>query len=133
MDAIIFPTNPIDNQQVADTYGNIYQYNSEEDSWINLGVEITPNIVTTQSNGLITPTIFAQLADIKENISLYNNKTKIFVGKNRKDNPYFYYFHSTDGTITFKPFVQNKKILQIEADRARILAYFNSLSCAGPI
>ena len=61
------------------------------------------------------------------------NKSKIFIGR-RPDNPYFYYFHSSDNLIKFAPeyTADGIKKLRIEFDRARFIQRLARTPCIGP-
>ena len=131
-----FPPNPTDGQTVASEFGEIFQYDAESDSWIDTGVQISTSLVSDTQNGLISPQIYNLINRIqqleKDGVSFQYNK--IWTGSMKKL-PYFYYFHSTDKTISFRYYVDNtkQKRLQIEVNRQRLLNKIMSQSCAGSV
>jgi hypothetical protein len=129
------PKNPQDGDQIADHLGNVYEYNAEANSWINIGILQTPDIVNEQQDGIITPEIYNQIREIEqlEQQGVDFNKSKLFIGR-RPDNPYFYYFHSSDDLVKFSPEVTTEglKKLRIEFDRARFIQKLARTPCIGP-
>jgi hypothetical protein len=130
-----FPANPIDGDRIADISGNIYQYNESQNAWIRLGILQTPPTVTLTNNGLVPPTIYNKIKQIEGllNQGIQFDRNKIWIG-NRTDNPYFYFFNSTDDLIRFKPekLANGQQRLRIELDRGRLLQKLTRVPCIGP-
>jgi hypothetical protein len=126
-----FPTNPVDGEQIIDAFGNIFQYNEEEDSWINLGQLQDPDAVTERRDGLIFPPVFGKLEEIEDLIEAGVSFDRF---KLADSNNYFYYFRSTDDSIRFKPelTISGEKKLRIEVDKGRILQKLTRTPCIGP-
>lgn len=105
-----------DGDQIADRYGNRYEFNAERDEWIYLGQISSPNTVTESIDGLVSPSIQRKLEHIKRlQVSGFNfNLFKLF-NKLDKD-PYFFLFQSSDHLITFSPEIIRKDLLLIAQD-----------------
>ena len=129
------PHNPVDGEQVSDRNGNIYEFNAEQNSWIRLGVLESPPVVTLQNDGLVPPEIYDKIKSVEDLIQqgIAFEKTKIYVGK-RPDNPYFYFFHSTDDLVKFRPeqLITGEQRIRLEVDRARLLQKLTRTPCIGP-
>ena len=123
------------SKQYRDGSGNVYVYDKPGDSFVELGIMEQPPIVTEQQNGLVDPIIYQRLNYLRQlsQSGVKFEKTKIFIG-DVKDNPYFYYLNSTDGTIKFKNelLIDGKKRLRIEVDRAKIIQRLTRIPCIGP-
>lgn len=91
-----------DGDQIIDSYGNVYEFNLETNQWIYRGVIPQPETVTETADGLVSPEIYQKLALIQElmdqgyDFSSFKLDTQI-------DNPYYYYFNSSDDLIRFTP------------------------------
>lgn len=118
-----------DGDQVLDEYGNIYEFNSEQKSWIYKGVTQSYNVVSDTANGLVDPQLFSKLnlIEILKNDGYKFGSFKIDAGDL---NPYFYYLHSTDDLIRFYPEASNK--IRIEIDRSRLTQFLTKECCIGP-
>lgn len=121
---------------IADVDGNVYVYDIDSNTWREIGIITQPPGVTESQNGTIDPTLFGRLHHIQSLIKsgIEFDKTKIFLGANHTDNPYFYYFTSTDDLLRFTPEVlmSGVKRLRIELNRARLLQLLLRTPCIGP-
>lgn len=131
-----FDAEPKDGDQAADTSGNVYVYDSNNDTWNKIGVAIEVDEVSDTKNGLVTPAIYEKLLYIKslKNDGVDLTKTKLFIG-DHPDNPYFYFITSTDDLMEFRPetLVSGKKRLRLELNRGRLFQHLTRTPCIGPI
>ena len=88
------PRNVADGTEVSDRYGNIWQYNAAENTWISKGVIGQQPIVSEDQDGLATPAIYSKLGILRQystDGTLFNS-LKIVPGIDA----YWYYFRSAD-------------------------------------
>lgn len=124
-----FPRNPVDGQIVCDAEGNLWEYRQHKDSWLFLGTLDAPPLVTEDNDGMVPPTIFNRISNLK---TLTNNGQSIPEQLKLKPHTdaYWYLFDSSDRLIKFTPEGPSK--LRIEVDRARLFSLFLGRSCRGP-
>jgi hypothetical protein len=119
-----------DGAQVLDEVGNVYEFNAEQRCWVRKGVIQSPDIVTEQEDGLVSPPIFEQLQLLsrlkQQGVNFDHFKLDVDTL-----NPYFYFFHSTDDLIRFIPEAQNR--LRIEIDRPMLMRRLTAECCVGPV
>ena len=58
-DITFLPKNAEDGQEVADTVGNVWEFNTEQQEWIKTRFLQDSDVVTEENDGLITPEIFS--------------------------------------------------------------------------
>lgn len=118
-----------DKERVADKSGNIWEYNSEKNEFLYKGQVTTLPEVGYDVDGLVTPDIYQTLALIQELIDqgVQFGKFKL---KTDVENPYFFYFHSSDDLIKFDPEAQD--VLRMEVDLARLYQKLLKQCCIGP-
>lgn len=122
------PRNPTDGTEVSDRYGNRWQYTAESNAWISKGVIASYSIATEEQSGLIDPTIFTKLKNLKIYADNYDLTTtlKILPGRDA----YWYYFRSSDKLIKFKP--EGESSLRIEIDKGRLYQILSKSRRVGP-
>lgn len=110
------PRNPKDGTEICDRYGNKWQYIAENKAWISKGTISSYSVVNEEQNGLVDPTIFNKIKNLRTLSTQYDLSTtlKILPGKDA----YWYYFRSSDKLIKFKP--EGESILRVEIDKARL-------------
>lgn len=118
-----------DGDQIADPDGNIWEYNVETKEWFLRGKFEPLPVVTEDQNGLVSPEIYRKLTLIQELIDK-GVSFDVFKLKSSLDNPYFFYFQSSDGLIKFIP--EAESTLRVEIDRARLYALLIKKCCIGP-
>ena len=123
------PLNPQNGDEVCDKFGNKFVYDAESDAWISKGLVKTPNIVSEDANGIITPETYSKLRHLDDLIT--NNlvdfsQFKIEPGANG----YWYYLRSSDKLFKFMVEAEDK--LRIEVDTGRIFQILAKNSCKGP-
>ena len=113
--------------EVCDAYGSIWKYDSQTNSWTNVGTINTSPIVTTSSDGLVSPDIFTRINAISTAVQdgLVFDPLKIYPHLAG----YYYFFQSSNHTITFEP--ESASDLRIEVNRAKLLALLSQLKCPG--
>jgi len=122
------PLNPKNGDEVCDKFGNKFVYNVENDVWITKGVIKTPDVVSEDADGLITPEVYNKLRHLDGLISngLVDFKQfKIEPGTNG----YWYYLRSSDKL--FKFIVEAEDQLRVEVDTGRIFQILAKNSCKG--
>jgi len=116
-----FDNNPFDLDRKSSN-GRKYLYNSEDDTWKNLGSVSTYPTVNTDHDGLIYPHLYNKLKQIEE---LFSNNLvpdlKLTENKN-----YFYYFLSGDNFVTFT--IENNS-LRVEANKSAISRRLTKFPC----
>lgn len=131
-----FPKNPQDGDTISDKLGNVYIYDLQTDSWNIKGRLVASNIVTEQSDGLVSPDIYKKLQNLRE---LYVSKALETFKIEPSVNSYWYYFKSPSGLIRFK--TEDANTIRMEVDRGRLinlilkknlLAYGNPICIKGP-
>jgi len=55
------PSNPKNRDEVCDKFGNKFIYDAESDAWISKGLVKTPNVVSEDADGIITPETYSKL------------------------------------------------------------------------
>lgn len=118
-----------DGEQIADPNGNIWEYNEETKEWFLRGKFEPLPIVTEDQNGLVSPEIYRKLSLIQELIDK-GVSFDVFKLKSSLENPYFFYFQSSDGLIKFIP--EAESTLRVEIDRAKLYAMLIKKCCIGP-
>lgn len=118
-----------DGEQIADPDGNVWEYNEETREWFLRGKFEPLPVVTEDQNGLVSPEIYRKLVLIQELIDK-GISFDVFKLKSSLDNPYFFYFQSSDGLIKFIPEAESQ--LRIEIDRAKLYALLIKKCCIGP-
>ena len=118
-----------DGDQIIDTNGNVFEYNTEQDEWIYHGIIECPDIVTPDVDGIITPAIYRKLLLIQELIER-GVDFGVFKLDTPGDLPYYYFFYSSDDLIRFYPESGSK--LRLELDRHRLYQKLLRTCCAGP-
>lgn len=119
----------VDKERVADANGNIWEYNVEKNEFLYKGQVTTLLDVNEDQNGLVTPDVQRTLELIQELID-QGYKFGKFRLKTDVDNPYYFYFNSSDDLIKFKP--EGSSILRIEVDEARLYQRLLRNCCIGP-
>ena len=124
------PRNPNDGDVVADKYGNLWEFSSNKNSWIDRGTISDPPDVTENQSGLVTPAIFKNLKHLR---SVYESSPDQF--QVLKLSPgtlaYWYYFRSADKLFKFTP--DGESGLRIEIDRGRIFQILRKQVCPGAV
>lgn len=118
-----------DGEQIADPTGNIWEYNEETKEWFLRGKFEPLPVVTEEQNGLVSPEIYRKLSLIQELIDK-GVSFDVFKLKSSLENPYFFYFQSSDGLIKFIP--EAESTLRLEIDRAKLYAMLIKKCCIGP-
>lgn len=91
-----------DGDQVIDAFGNIYEFNAEQNEWVDKGVIPNHQVVTDSVDGLVSPEIYRKLTLLQDLIRRGFDFSK-FKLDSPVDNPYYYLFHSSDDLIRFTP------------------------------
>ena len=60
-----FPRYPIEGQEVADKYGNIWKYYAATGTWVSIGYLASPRIVTEANDGYISPDLYKRIQYFK--------------------------------------------------------------------
>jgi hypothetical protein len=118
-----------DGEQLADMDGNIWEYNAETREWFLRGKFDPIPVVTEDQNGLVPPDVYRKLVLIQELMDR-GASFDVFKLKSSLDNPYFFYFQSSDGLIKFQP--EENSVLRMEIDRQRLYALLIRKCCIGP-
>lgn len=118
-----------DGEQVADPDGNIWEYNAETREWFLRGKFDPIPSVSEDENGLVTPDIYRKLLLIQELLDR-GVPFDIFKLKSSVENPYFFYFQSSDGLIQFQP--EENSVLRMEIDKNRLAYLLMRRCCVGP-
>lgn len=116
-----FPSNPENGQAISDVDGNIYQYDTKSSTWIKKGIIETPEIVSTTTDGIITPEIYANLRQLS---TVTNFKIHPHANK------YWYYLFSKFNLLDLTFEEQNS--LRIEINKSRLVSKFMRNNCIGP-
>ena len=119
-----------DKERVADTNGNIWEYDKEKNEFMYKGQATTLPEVSEDENGLVTPDVQRTLELIQE-LSDQGYKFGKFRLKSDATNPYYFYFHSSDDLIKFIPEGQSQ--LRIEVDDRRLYQRLSKQCCVGPV
>ena len=82
-----------DGDQIIDAHGNIYEFNTEQKTWVFLGQIQEPPIVTEQNDGLVSPPIFDKLTLIQK-LKDRGISFDPFKLATEAETPYFYFFYS---------------------------------------
>jgi hypothetical protein len=105
-DPVFKPRLPVfgaeDGQQVLTSSGNIFEFNAEKNEWVCIGVMADPDVVTTENHGLISPDLHRKLILIQELIEQGYDFSHFKLDSDVQD-PYFYFFHSSDDLVKFSP------------------------------
>ena len=116
----------LQREQIIDKFNILWKYDKKTKAWINTGyVDIYSNVTET-TDGLVYPKLFETL----ELIDL--NKLKTFK-LSSNTNADFYYFYSSDGSITLK-YERNhldEQLLRLEVNSGLLIKKFKELRCAG--
>tara|TARA_R100001244_G_scaffold25113_2_gene25441 strand:+ start:94696 stop:97800 length:3105 start_codon:yes stop_codon:yes gene_type:complete len=109
------PNTASDGDQVLDTNGSVYEFNVETKEWIFKGQIPDPDVVTEEADGLVSPSIHSKLLLIQTLIAR-GIDFSAFKLDSPVENPYYYYFHSSDDLIKFSPeqSVTPKEVLAID-------------------
>jgi len=91
-----------DKDQIVDSAGNIYEFNSEQEEWIYKGIVPDPDLVGFSVDGLVSPDVFRKLSLIQELIERGFDFSNFKLNSD-VSNPYYYLFHSSDDLIRFIP------------------------------
>lgn len=91
-----------DGDQVIDAFGTIYEFNAEQNEWIDKGVIPSHQVVTDSTDGLVSPEVYRKLTLLQDLIRRGFDFSK-FKLDSPVDNPYYYLFHSSDDLIRFTP------------------------------
>lgn len=91
-----------DGDQIVDAHGNVYEFNAETNQWIYRGVIPAPEVVTEIDDGLVSPEIYRKLVLIQELMDQGYDFSS-FKLDSGIDNPYYYYFNSSDDLVKFIP------------------------------
>jgi hypothetical protein len=118
-----------DGDQIIDGNGNIFEYNTEHDTWVYKGRIESPDLVTRYNDGLVYPSLYKRMLLIQELIDK-GMDFGLFKLDTPGDIPYYYFFYSSDDLIRFYPRPNGK--LQIELDRNRLYQKLLRSCCAGP-
>lgn len=123
------PPTANDGDEICDKYGNRWKFDGPEDGWISLGAITSQATVTENNNGIITPTIFTQLAKVNQYVKTNPTQQplKILPGTDA----YWYYLRSSDKSIKFKP--EAEDVLRIEIDKSRLFKIISKGVCGGPV
>lgn len=124
------PKNPNDEDEILDNFGNRYQYDAQQDSWIYKGNIIPPPLVTETSDGLVDTATYQRLQNLKtvyQSGSYKFDPLKILPGRDA----YWYYLKSTDKAYKFIP--EGDSRLRIEVDRGHLYRVFKRSVCKGPV
>lgn len=96
-----------DGDQVVDQNDNQYEYNSELNEWVFMGQIASPDVVTEDEDGLVSPDIFRKLILIQDLMKRGIDFSR-FKLDSPVENPYYYLFHSSDDLIRFTPEKNNE-------------------------
>jgi hypothetical protein len=118
-----------DGDQIMDYNGNIWEWNIEKNEWLYKGQIQSFNDVNDAEDGLVTPEVQHTLELIQELVDSGYNFGR-FRLKTGADNPYFYFFYSSDDLIKFIP--EGPSRLRIEVDSARLYQKLIRNPCIGP-
>lgn len=118
-----------DGDRIIDSDGNVWEWNLEQNSWIVRGKADPIPDGSERTDGLVTPEVVRKLKMIQD---LMDQGVPFapFKLKSRVQNPYFYYFQSSDGLIRFAP--EGNGLLRMEIDRSRLYSMIVSRCCIGP-
>ena len=97
MDAPVFKPrlpsyNVKDGEQVLTSSGNIFEYNIEKNEWVCIGIVPEPDVVSPESDGLVSPDLHRKLALIQELIEQGYDFGNFKLDTDVQD-PYFYSTH----------------------------------------
>lgn len=119
-----------DGDRIADKTGRVYEYDGQTKTWVSIGVLHDPNVVSTNQNGLVSPSIYRKLRLIKILKEKGINFDSFKIATKDNKNPYFYYFNSSDDLIKFIPEGVDK--LRIEVDKSVLYNKIARFCCIGP-
>lgn len=122
-------SNVADGTQVADSNGSIYEFVAKQNKWIYRGTIDTLNVVSNDSDGVITPDIYRKLSLLIELIDNGYDFNRFKLDSNT-GYPYFYLFNSSDRLIKFT--IDSKNKLRIEIDRDKLYHLIANRCCVGP-
>jgi hypothetical protein len=133
-DIIFLPKTAEDGQEVADIFGNIWEFNTEQQEWVKTRFLQDSDVVTEENDGLITPEIFSFIDDLEDDVNdgVYDwMKLRV---NDELNFGYFYYFYSSDRLIKFKPLldVDGKMKLFIEINKRELHRKLLLRTCVGP-
>jgi hypothetical protein len=132
---MFLPKDAEDGQEVADVFGNVWEYNTEQQEWIRTRFLQDSELVTETNDGLITPEIFTFIEDISDDVDdgVYD-WMKLRTSPDSMEFGYFYYFYSSDKLIKFKPLldIDGKMKLFIEINKRELHRKLLLKTCWGP-
>lgn len=91
-----------DGEQVLTNSGNVYEYNAEKNEWVCIGIIPDHDVVSLENNGLISPNLYRKLTLIQELIDQGFDFNNFKLDTDVQD-PYYYFFHSSDDLVKFTP------------------------------
>lgn len=102
-----------DGDQIITSSGNVYEFNIEKNEWVCIGIIPNPDVVSSSSDGLVTPDVYRKLTLIQELIERGFDFSMFKLNTDVDQDPYFYYFHSSDDLVKFSPerCVEPKEVL----------------------
>ena len=118
--------NPSDLDITKDNSNREYVYNSEDNTWKNLGVVSDYQLVDRDNSGLVFPELYNKiisLKDLHDNGLLRNTKLT-------NDKYYFYYFNNSDKFLIFN--FENNNI-RIEINKQTLKNKLAGCKCYGHI
>lgn len=121
------PVTATHGDELCDEYGNRFKYDAGQDAWISKGTISVPNVVSEDTNGVITPDIFDKLKKLEAYTAANTDikPLKILPGIGA----YWYYFRSSDKLIRFR--AEGEDQLRIEVDKGRIYQILLKNRCPG--
>lgn len=92
-----------DGDQVITSSGNVYEYNAELNEWVCIGILPDPDVVNSSDDGLVSPDLYRKLSLIQELIERGFDFSNFKLNTDLDQEPYFYYFYSSDDLVKFTP------------------------------
>jgi hypothetical protein len=130
----LFPKNPVDGDEVIDSYGIKHQYDKQLDTWVRIGYVEVFQEVSEDNDGVVNPSLFNTLDRLEPSNYVGLKLSNTFNGS---QNAYFYYLYSSDGTIKFSfdnivlPGDPITKRVRVEINKQALISKLRKLDCVG--
>ena len=121
------PKNAPNGQQVCDVNGVIYQFDASTKAWIRKGYIATPGLVSSTSDGLITPDVYERVKQLQEMVDSGLNFTLFKIAPALDS--YWYYLTSHNRTVSFS--AESPHDLRLEINRSMLTTLLSRYICAG--